>query len=128
MSRLGDYIHPVIFGGTPVRPRFVDYVTKGLTASGDINVITGTDGYRIMIFYLMYSNKDSSLADISLRFGTTGDLFMTAHVPASGGTTVHNFTGCAMQTAPGEVVRANLGAAGSASVTIGYIKYQSEEV
>ena len=128
MSRLGAYIHPVISEGMAVRPRFVKYVTQGLTASGDTNVITGTAGYRTMIFYLMYSNKDSSLADISLRFGTTGDLFMTAHVPASGGTTVHNFTGCAMQTAPGEVVRANLGASGSASVTLGYLKYQSEEV
>jgi len=128
MSRLGAYIHPVISEGMAVRPRFVKYVTQAVTASGDTNIITGTTGYRTMIFYLMYSNEDSSMPSISLRFGTTGDLFMTAHLPASGGTTVHNFTGCGLQTDPGEVVRANLVAPGNVSVTLGYLKYQSMEV
>jgi hypothetical protein len=113
-----DYPLPVSMGR-----KAVTYVTKTCTASGNTELVAAPGaGYKLRVHYFSYSNLHTTLADVGMRFGGTGDIKHRHALAAEGGNVNANLTDCNWEGSENEALNAYLAAGYSTGIyiTVGY--------
>jgi hypothetical protein len=103
----------------------ITYVTKTCTNSGNTELVAAPgSGYKLRVHYFSYSNAHSSLADVGMRFGDTGDIKHRHALAAEGGNVNANLTDCNWEGGENEALNAYLAAAysGGVYITVGYTR------
>jgi hypothetical protein len=98
------------------------YTTVKVTASGNTPLVTPNAGKKIRVHWYAYSNKDSSLADVGMRFGEDGEIKHRFALAAEGGNVISNLTDANWEGAVSETLYAFMVEPHPAGVyfTIGY--------
>lgn len=112
-----DHPLPVTAGS-----KVVNYVTKEATTSGNTAIVAPSNGKKIRVHYFSISNKHTVLADVGMRFGTSGTITHKFGLAAGGGTVTANLLDACWEGAVDETLYAYLAAAYANGVyfTVGY--------
>lgn len=107
---------------TTAGSKAITYVTVEATASGNTALVTPTSGKKVRVHYFSYSNKDGVVADVGMRFGSTGDIKHRFVLAASGGSMNANLVDANWEGSIGESLYAYLDEAHTDPiyVTVGY--------
>ena len=100
----------------------ITFVTIKATASGNTKIVEPNTGKKIRVTYFSYANKHTTLADVGMRFGDTGDIKHRVALAANGLPFNANLLDCNWEGEADEVLNAYCDGAYTDGVyfTVGY--------